>query len=244
MSFSLSAKTRTEKGEKVRSKTAIPAVVYGAGSKVESLTLSAADFAKLYQSAGEASLIDLAIDDKANGKVLIHALQYDPVTDAVAHVDLRRIDMTKPMTASVRLVFSGESPVIKEQGGTVVRHLEEAQVRCLPKDLIAQITVDLGALKTFDDVVRVRDLSLPAGVAIINHGPEDLVVKALPALTEEEIKAMEEAAKPADLSAIEMAGKKKEEEAAEGEEGAALEGAAKPAAEAKAEEKKKEEPKK
>lgn len=241
MSFTLSASARTEKGAKIRNKTVIPAVVYGAGSDTGSLALDYKQFAKLYKEAGEASLIDLSIDGKNQGKVLIHDIQYDPVTDLIMHVDLRRIDMNKPMTAMVKLYFIGESPVIKEQGGTVVRHLEEVQVRCLPKDLISRIDVDLSALKTFEDVVRIKDLPVSQGVEIVGQSAEASVVKALPALTEEEIKAMEEAAKPADLATIEVAGKKPEEE---GEEGAAgEEGAGEKKVEKKPEEKK-EEPKK
>lgn len=238
MSFSLSAAKRVEKGEKIRDKNNLPAVVYGGGKEeTKSLTLDYSQFLKLYKEAGEASLVDLAVDGKPEGKVLIHDIQYDPVTDKPAHVDLRRIDMNKPITASVKLRFVGEPPVIKEQGGTLMRSFEEVQVKCLPKDLTAQIEIDLSLLKTFEDAIKIKDLPLPEGVAITNHGAEELVAKAMPALTEEEIKAMEEKAQPVDLAAIEVAGKKPVEE---GEEGAAAEEGA---GEKKAEEKK-EEPKK
>jgi len=93
---------------------------------------------------------------------------------------------------------------------------------------------DAFELNTFDDVVKVKDLIVPAGITITNPNAEDLVVKVTEALTEDEIKAMETAAAPVDLSKIETAGKKKEE----GEEGA--EGAAKPEAGEKKEEKKEE----
>jgi hypothetical protein len=70
--------------------------------------------------------------------------------------------------------------------------------------------------------VKVRDIVLPAGIKILEPQPEVLVIKAAPTITEEEIKAMEESSKDADLSKIEVAGKKKEDEeaAAEGEVGA------------------------
>jgi len=139
------------------------------------------------------------------------------------------------MTATVELRFVGEAPVIKEQGGTLMRNLESVEVKCLPKDLVSHIDVDLTVLKTFDDVVKIKNLIVPAGITITNPHAEDLIAKATAALTEEEIKAMEESAKPADLTKIEVAGKKKEEE---GEEG--VEAAAKPEAGAGKEEKKEE----
>ena len=220
MPFKLSANERTVKGEKVRTKTVLPAVVYGMGAPAASVTLNYAEFVKLYDQAGEASLIDLLLGDKADGKVLIQDIQYDPVSDRIIHVDLRRIDMRKEMTATVELRFVGESPVIKAQGGTLMRNLESAEVKCLPKDLVSHIDVDLTVLKTFDDVIKIKDLIVPAGITITNPHAEDLIAKATAALTEEEIKAMEEAAKPVDLGKIEVAGKKKEEEGEEGAEAA------------------------
>lgn len=235
MKFKLSANSRTEKGEKVRTKTVLPAVVYGMGGPATSVTINYDEFAKLYAEAGEASLIDLLLGDKAEGKVLIQDIAYDPVSDRIVHVDLRRIDMNKEMTATVELRFIGESPVIKAQGGTLMRNLESVEVECLPKDLVSHIDVDLTVLKTFDDVIKIKDLVIPAGITITSPHAEDLIAKATAALTEDEIKAMETAAVPVDLGKIEVAGKKKEEE---GEEGAA-EGAAKPEVAEKKEEEKK-----
>ena len=235
MTFKLAASTRTEKGEKVRTKTVLPAVVYGMGAPATSVTLNYDEFVKLYDQAGEASLIDLLVGDKADGKVLIQDIAYDPVSDRVVHVDLRRIDMNKEMTATVELRFVGEPPVIKEQGGTLMRNLESVEVKCLPKDLVSHIDVDLTGLKTFDDVVKIKNLIVPAGITITSPHAEDLIAKVTAALTEDEIKAMETAAAPVDLAKIEVAGKKKEEEGEEGAEAAKPEAGAK---EEKKEEKK------
>lgn len=217
MSYALSAVGRTEKGEKSRNKSTIPAVVYGAGGQTISISLGYDEFIRLNESAGAASLIDLSVDGKDSGKVLIQDVQYDPVSDMIIHADLRRIDMNKEMTAVVELHFVGEVPVIKEQGGTLVRNVEKVEVKCLPKDLVSHIDVDLSVLKTFDNTIKIKDLPVPAGIVITNPHAEDLVAKASPALTEDEIKAMEAAATTADLSTIETAGKKKEEEAEAGE---------------------------
>ena len=238
MSLKISASERTVKGAKVRTKTIIPAVVYGMGAETTSITLGYDEFTKLYKEAGEASLVDLFLNNKDGGKVLIQEIQYDPVSDRIIHVDLRRIDMNKVMTATVELRFVGESPIIKEQGGTLMHNISSVEVKCLPKDLVSHIDVDLSVLKTFEVVIKVKDLPVPAGITVTSPNAEDLVAKATAALTEEEIKAMEETAKPTDLSTIEVAGKKKEEEAPEGEEKPKEAAAEKPAKESKKEENK------
>ncbi len=222
MTFLLKALLRGQRGEQARAEGFLPAVIYGANGETQSLSLVQKEFEKLFAAAGESSLIDLELDGKAAGKVLVQEIQYDPTTDRMIHVDLRRIDMNKPIEAHVELRFVGESPAVKGLGGTFVHNLDEVEVRCLPKDLVAHLDIDISTLKTFDDSIKVKDIQLPAGVEIVNPHAEDLVAKAQPALTEEQIKAMEEASKaPVDLSKIESAAKKKEEDGEEGgEEGA------------------------
>lgn len=236
MVYLLQAVTRTIKGKKSREDGKLPAVSYGAGSETISLDLNYADFLKLYKQAGDSSLIDLQIDGKDVGKVLIHEVQYDPVKDTPTHIDLRRIDMNKVMQAPVVLHFVGEAPAVKAMGGTLVQNLSMVTVECLPKDLVSSIEVNLSNLKTFDDLVKVKDLVLSAGLKVVAPLPDALVVKVIAAMTEEEIKAMEDAGKNLDVSKIESAGKKKEEETAEGE--APASGADKKAEEKKPAEKK------
>jgi large subunit ribosomal protein L25 len=213
MTYSLSATTRTTSGDRTREQGQIPAVLYGAGQDSQSVAVENAHFIKLYRAAGEASLIDLTVDGKDAGKALIQEVQLDPVKDHIIHVDLRRIDMTKPMTATVELKFVGEAPVVKASGGTLVTNFNTVEVRCLPKDLVSSIEVDISGLNSYDDTIKVKDIKRPEGVEITSPTENDLVAKAVPALSEEELKKMEEAGSAqADLSKIESAKKKKEDE--------------------------------
>ncbi len=214
MSYLLTAVKRTAKGEKTREEGKLPAVAYGAGNETMSLDLDYSQFTKMFKQAGESSLIDLEVDGKNIGKVLVQEVQYNAVKGTPIHIDLRRIDMNKAMQAPVSLKFMGEAPAVKEMGGTLVRNIEEVTVECLPKDLVSIIEVVLTTLKTFDDAIKVRDLVLPAGMTVVAPHGDALVAKAVPALTEDQLKALEEAGKSADISKIEVAGQKEKEEAA------------------------------
>ncbi|MDO8499071.1 MAG: 50S ribosomal protein L25 [bacterium] len=229
MSYILKATTRVLRGDKSRLNGLIPAVVYSVGKTTQSIAVNSIEFVKLFREAGESSLIDLDLDGKNAGKVLVQDAQYDPVSDRVIHADFRMIDMTKRLQAKVVLRYVGEAPAVKEAGGTLVTNLNEVEIECLPADLIGHLDIDVTVLKTFDDFIKIKDLPLPAGVTIVSPHGDALVAKAQPAITEEEIKAQEEAAKSADVTKIEQAGKKKEEEPVEGE--------AAPAAEKKEEKK-------
>lgn len=237
MNYTLTAEPRAIKGKKLRYEGKLPVVVYGADKAADSLAVSPVEFLKLYKLAGESSLIDLVIAGKEVGKVLVQDVQFDPVSDRIIHADLRRIDMNKAMTAPVVLRFTGEAPVVKASGGTMVTNVNTVIVECLPKDLVSHIDVDLSPLTSYEVVIKIKDIKLPAGIKIASPAADALVAKAAPALTEEEIKAMEASSSAnADLSKIESAKKEKVEEAVEGAEGA--DKAAAPAADAKKEEKK------
>lgn len=214
MSFSIPAKTRSPGNiEELRVSGILPAVVYG-GDRVnsQSLSITYADFEKLYNEAGESSLIDLQVEGENEPvKVLIQDIQYDPVKGQMIHADLRQIKMSERMTASVELTFSGEASAVKELGGTLMKAHDYVNVTCLPKDLVSEIVVDLTVLKTFTDTIRVSDLSVPSGIVITDQ-PEMVLAKVTPPLTEEQIKAMEEAGpKSVEEVEIEKKGKKEEE---------------------------------
>ncbi len=234
MAYQLTADTRTVKGEKVRQAGRLPGVIYGAAGESKSISLAYPEFIKLYKQAGNSTLLDLVLGSASAEKVIIQEVQHDPVNDQIIHVDFKRIDMAKKLRAPVELKFVGESPAVKGLGGTLVTTLHTVEVECLPSDLVSRIDIELGGLTNFSDVIKVKDLVIPAGLKIVNPHAEDLVAKVAAPLTEEQIKAMDEAAKaPADLSKIEVAGEKEKAEAAAAKE-------AEGKSEAKKEEKKEE----
>ncbi len=233
MNYQLTAVKRAMKGDHVREEGQLPAVVYGGKEPSQSVSLGYSDFVKLYRQAGDSTLLDLVLDGSALGKVIVQDVQTDPVTDRIIHVDFKRIDMKKKMRAPITLKFVGESPAVKGAGGTLVTTLHTVEVECLPQDLVSNIEIRLEGLKTFDDVIKVQDLVLPTGITVVSPANDSLVAKVAAPLTEEQLKAMEET-KPADLSAIEVAGEKEKAEAA-----AAKEAEGKPEA-AKKDEKKEE----
>lgn len=215
MTFTITA-TKREGGkpEDLRAAGSIPAVVYGPEIEAQSLTVATRDFEKLYQEAGEASLIDMAVDGQKDGyTVLIQDVQYDPVKGQVLHVDFRQIKMGEAMTATVELTFTGEAPAVKALGGTLNTNTDSVSVSCLPKDLVSHIDVDLSVLKTFDDAITIADITVPAGIEITDN-PQGLVANVSAPLSAEQLEAME-TTEETSVDSVEVAGEKKEEADAE-----------------------------
>lgn len=199
----------------------LPGVLYGQGVDSVSIVVDKVQFEKLYDEAGEASLIDFTVEGgKEPVKVLIQDVQYDPVKQKPIHFDLRQIRMDKEMEVAIELRFVNEAPAVKAEGGTLVKSMEELNIRCLPKDLVGSVEVDLGALKTFDDAICVKDIKLPVGIKATDN-PEAAIATVARPLTEEQLKAMEETG-PKSVEEVEVEKKGKEEvegEAAAGEVG-------------------------
>ena len=218
MTFLLKADIR-EAGtpEMTRAQGLVPCVMYGPQIKPVSIAIDYVTFEKLYRKAGESSLVDLSVGEAAPVKVLIQEVQHEPVKGRVTHVDFRQINMNKELETTIVLEFVGESLAVKGLGGTLIKALEELNIKCLPKDLVGSIVIDISKLNTFSDIIRISDLSLPAGIVSMDN-LETVIAKVSAPLTEDELKALEEVGAPVDLSKIE-ASEKKGKEAEEGEEG-------------------------
>lgn len=219
----LEAKTRTEKGRKnymLRGSGSVPAVVYGVGINPQNVSVDRNQFIKVYNAAGESSIVELKIDEGSPLHVLIQDYQIDPLRSEFTHIDFRSIDMNKEIETEVELEFIGESAAVKALGGTFIPSLETVEIRALPSKLVRSIKVDISSLATFEDAIRVADLQVPEGVTILSDA-ELSVASVKPPRSEEEMKELDSAVEM-DVSTVEVAKEKKEEEEGEAEEGAAV----------------------
>jgi len=194
--FILSAKKRDIVGKKVKAlriKGIIPANLYGSDAKPENLSIDLGEFQNIYSEAGTSSLVDLKIDDNPAIKILLHEPQMDPVKDIALHADLYKVNMKEKITTEIPLEFIGESLAVKDLEGNLITTKDAVEVECLPNDLISEIKVDISALKTFDDMIYVKNLVVPSTVKILDD-PEEMVSQVTPPRSEEELEAMEQEA--------------------------------------------------
>lgn len=182
MTLKLTANLRTKLGHQavaVRDAGKIPAVVYGHKIENSNLELNYVEFVKILEQAGESTILDVTVDSKEPIKALISAVQYSPVSGRVSHVDLHQVNMKEKINAHVEIKFVGESKVVKEDGGMIIHSISEVEIRCLPGDLIHEITVDTAVLKEFDQTITIADLKLPASIEILHHDSHDVVAIAV-----------------------------------------------------------------
>src|SRR6056297_2302696 len=189
----ISAKTRkTEEDPKeIRKEKQIPCVLYGPKTDPVSLKLDQKEFNKLYREVGETTLVNLKFD-KEEKKVLIHDLQRHPVSGDIIHIDFYQPSLKEKTTAQVPLVFVGKSKAVEDEAGTLIKAMDEIEVRALPQNLPHEIEVDISKLETFSDYVYIKDLELPKNVEFVKEEDEVVASVQPPEDVEEELERLEE----------------------------------------------------
>jgi len=164
----------------------VPANVYGAGVTSQAVEVSYKELNPFLRDTGESEIIDLQIagEDKTR-PVLLGAVQTDPVSRDVLHVDFRQVDLTKEVTAEVALVFEGEPAIVKSGQGILLELLDSIEVTALPNNLPNEFVVDVSGLQEVGDQITIADLQISEDV-VIENDPEQLVCKLEEAKQQEE----------------------------------------------------------
>ena len=158
----------------LRKQNKIPAVFYGDKEKSMALQVDYQTFRKAYEKAGGNQVIELNIDGKKK-PVLVHEVQYNPLSDSFSHVDFIHVNMNVEVKAMIPVVVVGTAPAVKNLGGILTTLRHELEVKCLPNDLPHNLEVDVSGLEQLHSSVHLKDVKLPKGV-VLTGNPEDAVV--------------------------------------------------------------------
>ena len=217
----LSVSPRTVVGKKVaalRRGGVTPANIYGRNLESKAIQVDEAVFKHLLRSTGRNVVIDLRVEGEESPRpVMLRAVQRDPVTSRILHVDFYQVSLTQKMRAEVPIVVVGTAPAVAEFGGILLQSLDSILVEALPGDIPGHVEVDVSGLERIDDGLHVRELPIDPLKVHVMTDPELVVAKvAAPRLVAE---AEEEAAEEAEAAPAEAAAEAAEEAAAPGEKG-------------------------
>ncbi len=213
MVLKLAATNRTQRGRKMnslRDQGFIPGIVYGTAIDPTPVTVGRTDFVKVYEQAGTSGLVELSIEGGKTVPVLIQDMSQHPISNQVAHIDFRSVDLTKEIEAEVQIRLVGESSAVKLLGGTLVFELPHVKVRALPTALVPYIEVDISSMQNLEDSIRVKDLVVPPGMKIEEDSDKTIALVA-PPRTDEELESLNTAVEE-NVEAVEVAKKEKKEE--------------------------------
>ena len=175
----LKAEKREVTGKKVRflrRKGLLPASIYGKGMTSLSVSLPTAETVKVFEMAGESTLIDLVMDTNERWPILFKNPQYDPVEGNLIHVDLHKVNLKEKITAEVPVEIIGESDAVKA-GNVLMEITMVIEVESLPTDLPEKFVVDISKLVAVDDAITVEQLEFDKSKVEIKNATDQVIVK-------------------------------------------------------------------
>ncbi len=194
LQLEVSIREGTGKGpnRRLRAQGAIPAVVYGLGSRSVSLQVDERLLDRVLRTSSN-PVIDLLGPVEVKGRlVLLKECQRDPVTRRVVHCDFYQVDTSKTIQVAVPLRLEGKSHGV-EMGGVLEPLLREIEVSCLPLAIPDSLSIDVSELE-IGDARHASDLVLPEGVELVTEETASIVHVIAPRVEEEEAPAEEEVA--------------------------------------------------
>jgi large subunit ribosomal protein L25 len=219
--LTIAAAVRDSRGKnearRLRAKGSMPAVIYGGPNGPAPVAVNPKDLSKILHSrTGHNTIFNLSVVGGETTPVMIVDWQFDPIKDALLHVDLKRIDLNQRIVVKVPVVTLGDPRGVKIQGGMHEVVTREIEIECLPNDIPEQFTVTVSELM-IGQSIRAGDIPMSGSMKLVS--PADTVISHVVSLRAVEETTTAETAAAAPVAAAEpeviKKGKKEEEGATE-----------------------------
>jgi len=158
--ITIEGQLRTEIGKKatrqLRSQGLVPGVIYG-GTQEISFSAPVLAFKSIVYTP-DFQFADIKVDGKSY-KCILKDIQFDKVTDALAHLDFLELVGDKAIVATIPVKFTGVSVGVKD-GGRLITKVKALKIKTLPQHLKENIEVDITNLE-LNGNIRVEDVKEP-----------------------------------------------------------------------------------
>lgn len=166
----LEARKRTESGSadarRQRREGWVPANMYGHGEANVSFLIRHEEIHRAVHAEHHLMTIDLGGTTESG---LLKEIQFDTFGDRILHADFARVSLDEVVETTVAIHVAGAP----KTGTLDVAH-HELTLRGKARDLPESVEVDVTSLAV-GEAIRVKDLSLPDGVAALLDGEEAVI---------------------------------------------------------------------
>lgn len=168
--------TGSAASRRLRAEGHVPGVLYGHGITPVHLTVERRELRiALSGPAGVNTILDLQVDGTSY-PAIVKELQRHPLKRTVSHIDFQQVSMNEEITVTVPVHLSGEAKAVVAEGGLVDTAVDGLDVVTTPNNLPSEIVIDITDMQP-GDVIRLGDITLPAGVTAV--ADPDLVVVSI-----------------------------------------------------------------
>ncbi len=178
---------------RLRAGGGVPGVVYGLDRPPFTVGVGARKIEEvLGLETGRNTIFTLSLTGQDRSRaVMIKALQRDPVTERLVHVDFVRVDLAKAVRVNVPIRLIGIAEGVKSDGGLLEFMLRQVEVECLPSDIPDHLDLDVTSLR-LNQHFSVKDLPVRDRVTVLDDAEAIVCGVAVP--KEEAAPVVDEAA--------------------------------------------------
>jgi large subunit ribosomal protein L25 len=207
--LSLTAKLRPRSTKsflnQMRKQGRVPAVVYGLDKEPELIEVTAVDMRPHLSQRNH--VIELSVAGAGSQKVMLKAIERDPIRKDLVHIDFLRVDNEHPVVVSVPVTTFGMPFGVKTEGGVFSVMKKSVKLRAKVQDIPDKFDLDVSDLRS-GTIFYVKDLKFEKGTFVTPGKTALFGVTTGKAEVEETPAAAPAAAAPA---ADAKAGEKKDE---------------------------------
>jgi large subunit ribosomal protein L25 len=160
----------------------VPAIAYSKTTTPIYLSIHCKEFLLQRKRYGRSHLYSIVVEDAPpedrEFKVLLKEIQQHPLDYHVLHIDLYRVDMTRPIRVKVPIELTGK-PIGLMEGGLLTQILRDTEIQCLPDAIPTSLVGDVTQLAVGHSL-HLSQLQLPAGIKLTAQGDEAVALVASP----------------------------------------------------------------
>jgi large subunit ribosomal protein L25 len=162
---------------RLRREGLVPGIIYGGDGDCVPFAVDARILRNALAHAH--AVIEIEMDGGSAQPVMVKDIQRHPVRGDVVHLDLLRVNMSKPIQAPVALHVTGadDAPGVTE-GGILTQELREIQIEALPGDIPDSLEFDVSHME-MNATATLAEFKPPAGITVLDD-PETLVATITP----------------------------------------------------------------
>ncbi len=165
----------------LRNAEKVPCVIYGKGEPVH-FSADQATFKPLVYTP-KIYITTIELDNGKSYEVILHDLQFHPVTDNLLHIDFYELQEGKALTLDIPVKTEGISTGVKNGGGIFFFPNRKLSITALPKNIPDYLLVNIEELD-INDSFQIKDFEVEN---IVFNQSEDLVVCRVAAPKIEEV---------------------------------------------------------
>ena len=165
--LSLTAKNRIHSTKaalkNMRKEGRVPAIIYGLEKDPQMVEVSAVDMRS--HLAQRNHVIEISLEGASSQKVMLKAVERDPIRRDLVHIDFLRVDNEHPVIVNVPVTTFGIPFGVKTEGGVFSTMKKFVKLRAKVQDIPDKFDMDVSEIRS-GTIFYVRDLKFEKGTFV------------------------------------------------------------------------------